>query len=110
MLIALVFSTAAAQVQTQAQMDAAARALYAEAERVYETDLRKSAMLSERALAALDPAAERALRREIEAHLGTARNAKDGTGWRWGRRYRSAPHGRREVGRLPGRLTGGVVT
>ncbi|MBP6751279.1 MAG: diguanylate cyclase, partial [Xanthomonadaceae bacterium] len=71
MLIALVFSTAAtaAQVQTQAQMDAAARALYAEAERVYETDLRKSAMLSQRALAALDPAAERALRREIEAHL-----------------------------------------
>lgn len=71
-LVAFVLSTApASQAQAPAstRTDAAARALYAEAERVYETDLRKSALLSERALAALGTAAHRALRREIEAHL-----------------------------------------
>lgn len=58
-----------AQAPASTRTDAAARALYAEAERLYETDLRKSAILSERALEALGPAADRALRREIEAHL-----------------------------------------
>lgn len=52
-----------------AQGEKAARALYAQALRAYETDLRESAALSERALAALGADADRTLRREIEAHL-----------------------------------------
>ncbi len=60
-LIALAFPS-------YAQGEKTARALYAQAKRAYETDLRMSATLSERALSALGTDADIALRREIEAH------------------------------------------
>lgn len=65
-LVALAFSTA---VSARTQGEKVARGLYAQALRAYESDLRESAALSERALAALGAKADRALRREIEAHL-----------------------------------------
>ncbi len=65
----LVFALASASVIAQDRRDAEARALFAQAERAYQTDLHESAALSERALAQLRPDGDRSLERRIRAHL-----------------------------------------
>jgi diguanylate cyclase (GGDEF)-like protein len=65
---ALVFALISASVVAQDGRDADARALFAQAKRAYQTDLRESAALSERALAQLSRGSDQPLERQIRAH------------------------------------------